>query len=379
MIYYLIIGPWFIIIEQEYYIICVLHTIRDFRWHFIHFDYFFYDILYYKFLHTGTYLDGITSNCTQTEWRMNRLYFASQRSLPLWPHGRPVLLMEFILHKNLLGLKDELISNGGKTTWSTSQNTVWARTQDLISLKIKLNEAVVEFSLLFVVVISRRQKRVQLMRIREKDAKKRQQAGGQEGTYRRKPTPVKRYAGDLLAPVSVTQHAVCCRCWLLGFYGISYSSETNRCNKILVKLPPFLCTWLISPCLVLLRATYKVCGTDRWTQVLPLAAWALPTTPRSTWTMTPAPPRPLQLQPRSSGSEQRGRPTALWFSNFVFLTHNLTNKPSAKVLSCPYIDWGNENAAFWGEMRIEDHLFGESYNITTTTTVFLRETLQNRY
>lgn len=253
------------------------------------------------------------------------------------------------------------------------------KTQDLISLKIKLNEAVVEFSLLFVVVISRRQKRVQLMRIREKDAKKRQQAGGQEGTYRRKPTPVKRYAGDLLAPVSVTQHAVCCRCWLLGFYGISYSSETNRCNKILVKLPPFLCTWLISPCLVLLRATYKVCGTDRWTQVLPLAAWALPTTPRSTWTMTPAPPRPLQLQPRSSGSEQRGRPTALWFSNFVFLTHNLTNKPSAKVLSCPYIDWGNENAAFWGEMRIEDHLFGESYNITTTTTVFLRETLQNRY
>ena len=45
------------------------------------------------------------------------------------------------------------------------------------------------------------------MRIREKDAKKRQQAGGQEGTYRRKPTPVKRYAGDLLAPVSVIQMA----------------------------------------------------------------------------------------------------------------------------------------------------------------------------
>lgn len=49
------------------------------------------------------------------------------------------------------------------------------------------------------VVLSRRQKRVQLMRIREKDAKK-QQAAGQEGTYRRKNTPVKRYAGDLLAP-----------------------------------------------------------------------------------------------------------------------------------------------------------------------------------
>ncbi|XP_066528597.1 transmembrane protein 198-like isoform X2 [Hoplias malabaricus] len=52
------------------------------------------------------------------------------------------------------------------------------------------------------VIISRRQKRVQLMRIRQKDAKKQQLSGGQEGTYRRKPTPVKRYAGDLLAPVS---------------------------------------------------------------------------------------------------------------------------------------------------------------------------------
>lgn len=48
------------------------------------------------------------------------------------------------------------------------------------------------------------------MRIREKDAKKRQQAGGQEGTYRRKATPVKRYAGDLLAPVSVARTALEC-------------------------------------------------------------------------------------------------------------------------------------------------------------------------
>ncbi|KAL4655596.1 transmembrane protein 198-like [Arapaima gigas] len=50
------------------------------------------------------------------------------------------------------------------------------------------------------VIIRRRQKRVQLMRIREKEAKKQEQGGGQEGTYRRKPAPVKRYAGDLLAP-----------------------------------------------------------------------------------------------------------------------------------------------------------------------------------
>lgn len=48
------------------------------------------------------------------------------------------------------------------------------------------------------------------MRIREKEAKKRQQAGGQEGTYRRKAAPVKRYAGDLLAPVSVTLGGVRC-------------------------------------------------------------------------------------------------------------------------------------------------------------------------
>ncbi|KAK3512611.1 hypothetical protein QTP70_018622 [Hemibagrus guttatus] len=50
------------------------------------------------------------------------------------------------------------------------------------------------------VIISRRQKRLQLMRIRQKDVKKLQLSAGQEGTYRRKPTPVKRYAGDLLAP-----------------------------------------------------------------------------------------------------------------------------------------------------------------------------------
>ncbi|KAJ8358566.1 hypothetical protein SKAU_G00150910 [Synaphobranchus kaupii] len=50
------------------------------------------------------------------------------------------------------------------------------------------------------VMISRRQKRVQLMRIRQKESRKRQQSPGQEGSYRRKPLPVKRYAGDLLAP-----------------------------------------------------------------------------------------------------------------------------------------------------------------------------------
>ncbi|XP_064408363.1 transmembrane protein 198-like [Latimeria chalumnae] len=50
------------------------------------------------------------------------------------------------------------------------------------------------------VIISRRQKRVQLMRIRQKEAKKRQSTSQQEGTYRRKPNPVKRYTGDVLAP-----------------------------------------------------------------------------------------------------------------------------------------------------------------------------------
>ncbi|XP_030410667.1 transmembrane protein 198-like isoform X1 [Gopherus evgoodei] len=52
------------------------------------------------------------------------------------------------------------------------------------------------------VIISRRQKRLQLLRIRQKEAKKRQSLPPQEGSYRRKPNPVKRYAGDVLAPVS---------------------------------------------------------------------------------------------------------------------------------------------------------------------------------
>lgn len=133
---------------------------------------------------------------------------------------------------------------------------------------------------LLVVVISRRQKRVQLMRIREKDAKKRQQAGGQEGTYRRKPTPVKRYAGDLLAPVSVTQNGVCC--------GARH----------------FCAAWSFFCVVVAVhRATCKVCGTDRWAQAPPLAAWAQPTTPWLTWTMTADPLHPSQLQPQWFGSE----------------------------------------------------------------------------
>lgn len=142
------------------------------------------------------------------------------------------------------------------------------------------------------------------MRIREKDAKKRQQAGGQEGTYRRKPTPVKRYAGDLLAPVSVPQNGVCCRYW---------------CHKILIMLPKCFCLPHSSPpCVVLLRATCKVCGTDRWAQALPLAAWALLTTPWLTWTTTVDPLHPSQLQPQSSGSEQSRDEEGTAGSSLVF-------------------------------------------------------------
>ncbi|XP_053311626.1 transmembrane protein 198 [Spea bombifrons] len=50
------------------------------------------------------------------------------------------------------------------------------------------------------VIISRRQKRLQLLRIRQKEAKKRQNVAPPEGTYRRKANPVKRYTGDILAP-----------------------------------------------------------------------------------------------------------------------------------------------------------------------------------
>ncbi|XP_053564108.1 transmembrane protein 198 [Bombina bombina] len=50
------------------------------------------------------------------------------------------------------------------------------------------------------VIISRRQKRLQLLRIRQKEAKKRHHVAPQEGTYRRKANPMKRYTGDILAP-----------------------------------------------------------------------------------------------------------------------------------------------------------------------------------
>ncbi|XP_074421364.1 transmembrane protein 198-like [Larus michahellis] len=46
----------------------------------------------------------------------------------------------------------------------------------------------------------RRQKRLQPPRIRQKAAKRGQSLAPPEGTYRRKPPPVQRYAGDVLAP-----------------------------------------------------------------------------------------------------------------------------------------------------------------------------------
>nr|XP_020638600.1 transmembrane protein 198-like [Pogona vitticeps]XP_020638610.1 transmembrane protein 198-like [Pogona vitticeps]XP_020638618.1 transmembrane protein 198-like [Pogona vitticeps] len=51
------------------------------------------------------------------------------------------------------------------------------------------------------VVLNRRQKQLQLLRIRQREAKKRQQSQApQEGSYRHKATAVKRCAGDVLAP-----------------------------------------------------------------------------------------------------------------------------------------------------------------------------------
>ncbi|XP_072325126.1 transmembrane protein 198-like isoform X1 [Scyliorhinus torazame] len=52
------------------------------------------------------------------------------------------------------------------------------------------------------VIISRRQRRVQLMRIRQKETKKKRKHHKkyQEPAYRRKPNPVRRYDGDVLSP-----------------------------------------------------------------------------------------------------------------------------------------------------------------------------------
>lgn len=161
-----------------------------------------------------------------------------------------------------------------------------------------------QIALSLAVVISRRQKRVQLMRIREKDAKKRQQAGGQEGTYRRKATPVKRYAGDLLAPVSVSQQGVCCSDFFSILIYLNTSKRLSECVMFSTLLP------LHNSCLSvfavrLLRATCKVCEIGRWEQVLPLAASAPPTRPWSTWTARPDPWFPSQPRLQSSGSDQR--------------------------------------------------------------------------
>ncbi|XP_044305510.1 transmembrane protein 198-like [Varanus komodoensis] len=50
------------------------------------------------------------------------------------------------------------------------------------------------------VILNRRQKQLQLLRIRQREAKKRQSQAPQEGSYRHKPSAVKRCAGDVLAP-----------------------------------------------------------------------------------------------------------------------------------------------------------------------------------
>ncbi|NXD88372.1 TM198 protein, partial [Halcyon senegalensis] len=49
-------------------------------------------------------------------------------------------------------------------------------------------------------VPSRRQKRLQLLRVRQQEAKRRQSPAPPEGTHRRKPPPAQRCTGDALAP-----------------------------------------------------------------------------------------------------------------------------------------------------------------------------------
>lgn len=49
-----------------------------------------------------------------------------------------------------------------------------------------------------------RQRQLQLLRIRQQEAKKRPSPGPPEGSYRRKPPPATRFPGDVLAPVSTS-------------------------------------------------------------------------------------------------------------------------------------------------------------------------------
>lgn len=79
------------------------------------------------------------------------------------------------------------------------------------------------------VVLNRRQKQLQLLRIRQREAKKRQSQAPQEASYRHKPTAVKRCAGDVLAPVS--------------------SWKANSFQNILTFIPALASSSLLSPSL----------------------------------------------------------------------------------------------------------------------------------
>lgn len=83
------------------------------------------------------------------------------------------------------------------------------------------------------VVLNRRQKQLQLLRIRQREAKKRQCQAPPEGSYRHKASAIKRCAGDVLAPVSS------CGQWLLRpFIPELLGSQSHHLSQW--SLPSFL-------------------------------------------------------------------------------------------------------------------------------------------
>ncbi len=117
----------------------------------------------------------------------------------------------------------------------------------------------------FSVMISRQQRRVQLMRIRQKEErressrkKKRKQpqnahhthaakALHPEPAYRRKPNPIRRFDGDVLSPVSPHTHTILHTYLLALTYSHIFQSRVEingKVTKTLSKLNMWLqCPW----------------------------------------------------------------------------------------------------------------------------------------
>lgn len=163
------------------------------------------------------------------------------------------------------------------------------------------------------VIISRQQRRVQLMRIKQREDRKEKKkkrrphhppphqhkAHPPEPAYRRKPNPVRRFDGDVLSPVSPAPRVEISpglgRLFLLqgwdgmgwdrmGWGGMGGEGTERAGSRACSPSAPFSC-----------RATSRVSESGR--QGHPSTASSPAPMPWWTWTMTAAPPCPSPRAP----------------------------------------------------------------------------------